>query len=285
MNRFGTVIAAGCVLLATFGCSNKKTDEPSTTTADGKTSTAPSGKEAARSKMALVRFVNAVPGQPMDLWFGDQNAFQNTAFKSVTPYRELPGERHDLQLRFAGSPNTGDAKAIDSEGLNDGGHYTVVALLDKDGNPKLNVTSDNLDNPPSGKAKVRVINASEEEVDVLSPVTRRDHPDTGNADRATDRKETREPHAGKDVDTWFGGVNANSSTQYKEVDPINAPLTVRPTSAKKAPGPGVHVPVDFAAGKLYTLVVTGGGRGHALDVVRVTDEVGAGSAGAAGSGR
>jgi len=280
MTSARTVFAAACVLLAAVGC-NKKTDEPSTSTADGKTSTAPSGKEAARQKMALVRFVNAVPGQPMDLWFGDQNAFGNTAYKTVTPYRELPGERREFALRFAGAANTADSKAKDSEGLNDGGHYTVVALLDKDGNPKLNVTSDNLDLPGNGKAKVRVINASQDEVDVLSPVTRRDHPETGNADRAANGKETRQPHAGKDLDTWFGGVNADSSTNYKEVDPINAPLMVRATSGKKGAGPGVNVPVDLAAGKLYTLLVTGGGKGHALDVVRVVDELGAGGAAAA----
>jgi hypothetical protein len=277
MRKFNsrTAFAAACVLLVAGGC-NKKTEEPTTTSADGKASTAPSGKQAANQKMALVRFVNAVPGQAVDLWFGDQSAFSNIAFRTVAPYRELPGERHDFQLRYAGAPNTGEPKAKNSEGLTDGARYTVVALLDKSGNPTLNVIGDNLTEPPAGKAKVRVINASRDEVDVLSPVTRKEHAATGDADRAA-RDDTREPHAGKDLDKWFGGVNPDSSTQYKEVDPVSAPLKVRSTAAKGV-GPAINVPVDFAAGKLYTLVVTGG-KGHALEVIRVTDELG--TAGAA----
>jgi len=220
--------------------------------------------------MALVRFVNATPGQPMDLWFGDTKAFSDTAYKTVTPYRALAGERHDFQLRFAGRANTGDPNAKNSEGLTDGAYYTVVALLDNDGKPKLNVINDNLSEPASGRAKVRVINAAREEVDVFSPVTRKGDQ---TADRAANPARAARNDRTAGEDKWFGGVNADHATDYKDVDPVNATLMVRPAASKDRGGSGVSVPVDFAAGKMYTLVVTGGDTGHALDVVKVVDEL------------
>ena len=280
MNRklYASTIAA-CVALTIAGCS-KKTDEPTTSTADGRTSTSPSGREAAKQKMALVRFVNATPGQAMDLWFGDTKAFSDTAYKTVTPYRELPGERHDFQLRFAGRANTGDPNAKNSEGLTDGAHYTVVALLDNDGKPKLNVVNDSLSEPASGRAKVRVINAARQEVDVFSPVTRKG--DNQTADRAANPARVGRNDRTAGEDKWFGGVNADHATEYKDVDPVNSTLMVRPAASKDHGGPGVSVPVDFAAGKMYTLIVTGGDKGHALDVVKVVDELsGAATASAA----
>lgn len=258
-----------CVALTVTGCA-KKTEEPTTSTAAGRTSMSPSGQQAANQKMALVRFVNAT-GQPMDLWFGDTKPFSDTAYKTVTPYRELPGERHDFQLRPAGQANNGEPSAKNSEGLTGGAHYTVVALLDKDGKLKLNVIKDNLSEPSNDRAKVRVINAAPEEVEVFSPVKRKGEENT--ADRAANPVRVDRTDRARNEDKWFGGVNSDHATDYKDVDPVNSTLTIRPSASKGHPGAGVNVPVDFAAGKMYTLVVTGADKGHALDVVTVVDEL------------
>ena len=265
-------LVAAWAIFSITGCT-KKTEQPTTSSADGRTSTAPSGREAANQKMALVRFVNATPGQK-DLWFGNDQAFTNIAYKTVTSYRELPGKREDFKLRTAGTADQGNGEATNSEGLTDGAHYTVVALQDKTGNPKLNVIKDDLVQPADGRAKVRVVNASEDEVDVYAPVSRKNE---GTADRAREGTADRAAKAPvlPNEDKWFGGVNANSATSYKDVDPVNSTLTVKPTSNKNnAMNKGVNVPVDLASGKLYSLVVTGGGHGQALDVVKVVDELG-----------
>src|SRR5262249_18733712 len=120
------------------------------------------------------------------------------------------------------------------------------------------------------KAKVRVINASAEEVDVYSPTAM--NGTSGSADRT--KNPPANPTAANEESKWFSGVDQASSTSYKDVDPTNASLQVRPASANsRRRAGGVNVPVDLNAGKLYTLVVTGGAHGQALSVVRVEDEL------------
>jgi len=102
------ILAAGC---------NKKTEQATTTNADGKTSSAPSGEQAANSKMALVRFVNALPGDSRDVYFGDIKAFQGVSFKTVTPYKQLPSERQDFRVIPAGSAAVPANEIRNSEGL------------------------------------------------------------------------------------------------------------------------------------------------------------------------
>jgi hypothetical protein len=275
-----TIVCNVSILAATLACT-KKTEQASSSTGGGTTSTAPSGEQAARHNMALVRFVNATAGQNVDLWFGDTKIFSNIAYKAATPYRETPSERHDFILEPAGTQPATNAGVKNSEGLSDHAHYTVVAMLDKDGKQKLDVINDKLAEPANGRAKIRVINAAAEEVDVLSPVDRKE----GSADRMRTYPQTppavapapAESSVDRNLDKWFGGVNKDSSTSYKDVDPVGTTLEVRPSSGvthkRETAGPAVKVPVDFAAGKLYTLIVTGGGRGHALDVVTITDEL------------
>src|SRR3954466_181056 len=116
-------LMAACLVIS-VGCSSK-TDRASTTNAGGDTSSAPSGKTAADAKMALVRFVNGVPGQAADLWFGDTKAFSNVAFKTVTPYQQLPNERHDFKVANSGAAVPTDVAPSNNEGLSAGAHYTV----------------------------------------------------------------------------------------------------------------------------------------------------------------
>ena len=260
-------LSALCACLSfTIACGNK-TQQATSTNTEGATSQAPSGQQAANQKMALVRFVDGIPGHSVDLWFGDQKAFTGVSYKTVTQYKELPGERHDFKLVKSGETNPNTSKITNSEGLNNGDHYTIVASLDKNGKEKLDVITDRLTEPNSGKAKVRVINASAQEVDVYSPTAM--NSTSGTADRTKNPPANRT--AANEESKWFSGVDQASATGYKDVDPVNASLQVRPSSRRRAGS--VSVPVDLNAGKLDTLVVSGGAHGKALDVVRVEDEL------------
>ena len=271
MNRWraGATAFGACILLIAAGCASK-TDQATTTKAGGETSTAPSGKAAANEKVALVRFVNAIPGVPTSLSFGDQQAFTDVAYRTVTPYKELPGERHDFKLLVSGQKDTTQPAATNSEGLTNGARYTVVASLDKNGRDKLDVITDNLSEPANGKAKVRVINGSEDEVDVVAPAPR-----TGRNEGSADRMTNNRTNANNE-DKWFSGVNQASSTSYKDVDPLKGTLDVRRAGsdpARRGAVNGAEVPVDFVAGKLYTIVVTGGTPKYPLEVVKIEDEL------------
>jgi len=260
-------VAAAFILAA--GCT-KKTEQATTTNADGSTSSAPSGQQAAKAKMALVRFVNALPGESRDLYFGDLKTFPGVSFKSVTPYKQLPSERQDFRVVPAGSTAANAGEIRNSEGLTDGAHYTVVAAVGKDGKPQLNVINDNLSEPSSGKAKIRVINASPIEVNVAAPALAANSA-TGTADRA------KTPADAARVDNWFDGVNQDSSTRYKEVDPMNGTLRVLPSGHVKgrtevAPEAAL-VPVDLSPGKIYTLIVTSDSKRGGVDVIKVEDEL------------
>lgn len=262
VKMIGLGALCACVTF-TIACGNK-TQQATNTNTEGAASQAQSGRQAAIQKMALVRFADGAPGHPVDLWFGEQKAFSDVGYKTVTPYKELPGERHDFKLVRSGENNPDTSKTTNSEGLTSGDHYTIVASLDKDGKEKLDVINDRLTEPAAGKAKMRVINASAEEVDVYSPAAM--NATSGSADRAGN------PARGSmnDESKWFSGVDQASSTSYKEVEPMNANLQVRPTNRHRA---GVKAPVDLNPGKMYTLVVVGGAHGQALSAVRVEDEL------------
>ena len=105
--------------------------------------------------------------------------------------------------------------------------------------------------PADGKAKVRVVNASESEVNVFAPVAENGRRDEGSADRAK-HPDRLNPYANEDK--WFSGVNQASSTNLKDVEPFNGDLNIADTriDSKHRIGPAVTVPVDLKSGQLYT---------------------------------
>ena len=264
-NWVATCVAVVCVLAA--GCSSK-TPSTTTSTSGGPASSAPSGTEAANAKVALVRFVDGVPEGSASLSFGDTQLFSNVAYKTVTPYKEVADERHDFRLITDRTPT--NAKPVtDSEGLTKGSRYTVVAALDKNGAEKLNVINDSLSAPTDGKAKLRVINASAAEVDLYAPVSRNGSRNEGTADRA---KHPTHANPYTDEDKWFGGVNANSSTSFKDVRPYEGNVDVV-ASGHGRRSPSAQVPVDLKAGEISTVVVAGGTRKHPLEAVKIDDHL------------
>ncbi len=275
--RIGVTACGACLLLMTIGCASK-TNQATTSTAGGQTSTAPAGDQAAKAKVALVRFVDAIPGRKANLAFGDQELFPDVSYKTATPYKEVPGERHDFKLTTGRETNK--SPVTNSEGLTNGARYTVVAALDKNGNEKLDVINDNLSEPSNGKAKLRVINAADADVDVYAPVSMNGN--RGSAEPARHPNRTN-PYA--DEDQWFSGVNRATSTDFKDVEPYEGRLNIVETGAnnKHQLGPAVHVPLDLKPGEIYTIVVTGGTRAHPLEALKIEDRLNGSPAQAGGS--
>jgi hypothetical protein len=239
-----TYLKTGGVIstLLLVACSSK-TQQPVASETPSGSSTSPSGQRASEKKMALVRFVQAVPSKvPMDLWFGDMKVFSSVGYKTVTPYVEIPAERDEFKLQSAGD---GQSKAFAKrkEGLGSGERYTVTAEDKKTNEYILDALKDDLSKPAAGKTKVRVINASigVGKVDIIYP-----------------------------DGILFGGVDQNSATSYKEISPSTGPLEIRQNDkhidALRLPN------FTLDRDKLYTLVIVGGA-GQPLQIIPVTDQL------------
>jgi len=240
---------ATCLLGLGFlaGCgSTKPTSQDTETNAGGQTSVAPAGKAAAKQNKALVRFLNADPeGSHYDLWFEDSKTYTHVKYRRLTPYDELPATRGEFRLRPSKWDDT-EPVATQTERLDSGKRYTVVALRDGEGDMALDVITDDLAPPSEGKARLRLINAA---------------PNFGEADviRQGDNK------------LLFKSVNIGTATHYEDVDASTTTLEVR----KK----GQHQPallisnVKLEAGKMYTIVMAGGTANTPLQAIPIEDEL------------
>lgn len=180
---------------------------------------------------ALVRVVHAIPaGTAVDVYGDDHRLFDRVAYKSVTPYREVDGQRYAIAVRAAGNA-TAEPLARNSEGFDDGSHYTVFAVPGDDGKAMLRVVKDDHSLPASGKARVRVVHASH---------------DAGDIDVFV---------AGQN-DPVIDGVNAATVSDYDEIEPVTGALEVRRDGQSRV----LHTlrGVQIAAGRTYTVVVAGG---------------------------
>lgn len=232
--------AAITLLLCACG-SNKTTEQASETKSAAGTSQAPSGEAAKQIDRALVRFANATPASAT-LYFGDNSEFGDVAHGTVTPYKQLPAERHDFKLRT--SEAAGEPLATNSEGLSAGKHYTVLAVETSHGNPAkydLTVFDDDLSAPDPGKAKLRVIHAAPgvKDVDIYSKTS---------------------------AEALITGASFDHATGYKQVDPAIAELDVRQNGSKKNE---LKVrELKLSPGHLYTVLLMGGeGRALTSDVI------------------
>lgn len=242
------VAAVAAVALTVVACQNgRSTDEtPITTTTPAGQSAAPPANDVAARDHALVRVVHAVPAvAPVDVYADEQRVFDDVAYKSVTPYREVPGEREAFVLRAAGTP-AGEPLARNSEGLDDGDHYTVFAVPDDKAGAELLVVKDEQSLPPSGKARLRVVNAT---------------PDGGDIDLV----------AAGQKDPLVGGVNRETVSGYETIEPVSGTVTVRPDGKQRTLV--TLRDVHFDAGKSYTVVVVGRtGAATKLDAIVIQDE-------------
>lgn len=219
-------------------CQDSQPQTPVTTTTPQGQATAPVPANPERPDTALVRFVHATPaGAEMDLYADDTRAFDGVAFKTVTPYQPIDGQRYTLRLRRAGA-TTGDPVASNSEGFDDGDYYTVFALPGGDARqpPVLRVVEDDFSKPGDGKARVRVVNAAQgvDELNVRAP--------------------------GRE-DDLFDGVDVTSVTDYDEIDPWSGVLEIRASDDDAMQPLATVADTSFEAGKVYTVIVVGRQRG------------------------
>ena len=220
------VAGVGAMLLAAGACSNNKTEQqsPVQSSADGK-GTAPPAAVAKQADKAMVRFVNGTVTSK-DVAFGDLMPFSGVDARDITAYKELPAERHDFKL-FA-KDDKANAIATNSEGLTAGKHYTLLAVTAKDGKTSLDNVADDLTPPAAGQAKIRVINLA---------------PGMENVDL----------YAGGKKDALISGAGLDHPTDYKDVAPSEAALTVRHGMSKR--NSAAVKDLTLEAGKLYTVLV------------------------------
>jgi hypothetical protein len=235
--RFTVIVTA--LFLSLSGCDHKSTSASETETSNGLKSRAPSSTVAAREDQALVRFINADPaGKPRELWSIDTLLFSNVRYKAVTPYVETPSKVLQFRVREMDGP---DDLIRDREELFAGRHYTLIGIPKKDGTSFLLKISDDLEQPKSGAAKVRLINATV----------------------GVDNLDLYRAGSSRKIEK---SVNADSATSFTQVDP--GTFTVHPAKQPVAPRLA-KLPVE--ANRLYTLVVVG--KTNDLDVIRIEDKL------------
>ena len=126
--------------------------------------------------------------------------------------------------------NQADPLASNTEGLNDGNHYTVFAVPGDGEVASLRVVADTHSLPSAGKARVRVVHASG---------------DAGELD----------VYAVGRTNVLFDGVDFQSVTDYDEMDPLSGSLELRPEAESNVMLTVPNVRLD--AGKTYTIVIVG----------------------------
>jgi hypothetical protein len=239
------MLAGGIVLLAGACNQNRETGAVDSRTAEG-SSSAPAADLAESRDLALVRVINAIPaGAPVTVLAGDSAAFSGVAYKTTTPFRELPDDRLNFKLGSAENP-----LAQNRENLDGGGHYTVVVMPDAGGADKRNmrVLEDDLEPLAPEKARVRVINAVPGDLEIDVYLQGRD-------------------------DALFDGVNFKSEAGWNAIDPMAGTLEIRPEGKRNVLA---SVPnVKFEGGKSYTFVVAG--TSTKPEIIKVEDDVAKGT--------
>jgi hypothetical protein len=246
--RFKLGLMITMLFVASACSSEPKQTQPVTSTSNSGTSTAPPAKEVAERNNALVRVINAVPGDvSFDVFANDQKVFESVAFKSVTPYKELSNVSHAFRVRRAGQDSE-QPVAENSENLAGGRHYTIVVMPDTNDKHAIHIVNDNITSPPADKAQVRIINAS---------------PDVGEID-VVDKQANK---------TLFSGVDFEATASYMDVDPMKTTLEVKQEGQQQAI---TSLPnANFEKGKFYTIVVTGLAKGAPkVQTLMVEDQLG-----------
>lgn len=245
--RLTTAAAIAALSLSVAACQSDSTaNAPVTSTTPEGQSSAPAAAAVEERDNALVRVVHAVPaGQSVDVFADDARVFDALDYRTVTPYREVSGERHSFAVRPAGMAQA-EPMATNTEGLDDGGHYTVFAVPGDEGNGALlRVVKDDHSMPPEGKARLRVVHASS---------------DAGDIDVFV---------AGHD-EALVDGVNFQTVSSYDDIDPVAGTVTVRREGSKGAML--TLRDIHFDAGKTYTMVVVGRATGSPkLDAFMIED--------------
>ena len=244
--RVIAAVATAAIALIAAGCDRADTPNAAVkTTSPAGTSAAPSSESASHRDEALMRVVHAAPtATNVDLFAGDLLLFDSLAFKAVTPYRAIDGQRYAFALRPAGMARA-NALSSNTEDLRDGDYYTAFAMPGDGTAPNLRIVSDHLDRPASGKARLRVVHAGV---------------DAGKVDL----------RAAGAAAVLFDDVEYQSVTDYRDVSPLNGAIEI--VGEDKAAPRLATVNSHLEAGRFYTLVILGNARSSpALEAFLIED--------------
>jgi len=242
--KLGLTALAAAALVGGTACREARETGTVTSRSSSGASTAPSAERMEKRDRALVRVINAVPGaSSVNLYAGDSVAFSNVPYKTVTPFKQVATNGADWQLKSG--PNA-EPLAENREAMQDGGHYTIVAMPDEGGADKRNlrVLNDEFHPMPGDKARIRFINAVPGDDNVSL--------------RLRGFK-----------DALFDDVAFKREAGWKEVDPFSGTLEVR--GKDKAGVIATLKDVKVQGGRSYTFVASG--RPGKVSIIRVEDDV------------
>jgi len=223
---FLSAIAAAALFAA---CRDAQTDKEVTTrTSTGDASVSMSGDSADKRGVALVRVVNAVPGQARLVVRADRDHQLTAAeYKTVTDYQPIDRNWVSFEIGTSGD-SAFTPLATNREMLTDGHRYTIVVMRDSAKNYETRVLRDEISDD-SAAARVRVVHAARgiDEVNVVQ--------------RGADN-------------TLIDGVNFASEGGFKSVTPWNGTLEIRSESGNRLL---LAIPnASLQAGRSYTIVLT-----------------------------
>lgn len=230
----------------------------------------PAPNNQGNQKQAYVRFLNGVPGRNNTLSVEGQKAFTDVQYGTTTHFKAFEAKNSNFELFTGTAAGNAPPIASNSEGLSAGDHYTVFSAPSQYGKPKLEVASGNSNKPENGKAKVNVINASLEAVNVVAP---------------------KNNNGQQQANKLFSDVGAASSAGYQNVNPLQGTLNIERSGGTVGTGQNgatggsgsgqqpkhlthvLQVPAHFQAGEQYTILVTGGTEEHPLQAHVVHDQI------------
>jgi hypothetical protein len=241
--RSSRIFTGAVVVAAMFSaCRDAQTEKDVTTrTSSGDAAVSISGDSADKRGVALVRVVNAVPGEPRLVVRADRDhQLAAAAYKTVTEYQPIDRNWVTFEIGTA-SDTVFQPLATNREMLTDGHRYTIVVMRDSARNYETRVLRDEISDDTSN-ARVRLIHAARG-VDEVNLVRR-------GADAVVD------------------GVNPTMEAGFVAVDPWTGTLEVRSETGNRLL---LAIPnVSLQGGRSYTIVLTRNAAGK-LEAFRFDD--------------
>ena len=115
------------------------------------------GTPAQAADNATVSILHGVPGATVDVYANGKSLLKNFKPGTLTDPQSLPAGTYDLKVVKAGDGADGDAVIeADNVKVPGGANITVVAHLDKDGDPTLTPFVNDVSTIPAGKARLIV---------------------------------------------------------------------------------------------------------------------------------
>jgi hypothetical protein len=113
-----------------------------------------------QESQAMVRVVHLAAGVPdADVYVDGTKVVAAVPFKTASKYHRMPASTHTLTVRRAGSTANSAPVASARVTVQPGTPYTLV-LLGAPQQLQVRVAKDDFSAPPSGKAKLRIVNAA-----------------------------------------------------------------------------------------------------------------------------